>query len=804
MIFDLFIQILSQHELLSSNYSLNYITLKIKGKGNKYFFTPSPESSKFHDYPNNIFVNGKNIEVNNSYDFIQEENNVTLIWDNPIDNCENMFYSCTDIIEMDLSNFDASHVKNMTYMFANCEQLTFINLTNFNTSQVNYMNRMFENCIALTSINVSSFDTSNVKWMNHMFYKCSLLTSLNLSNFITSTTTDMEYFFSECSLLSYLDISNFDTSHVTSMFYMFSNCTSLISLNLSNFFIANAEDINNMFSGCVNLEYINLNNFDEANIDKYANMFNNVPINIVICINETITKQKIFPQIKDIKCHTIDCTYFWKLRQKKLINNNECIEYNDKDIIKDSIKNMKNDEKLSKEEEIEYYNNIIKATEMGFTENYNTSNLDNGIDEYITTEKMTLTFSTTENQRNNINNNMTTIDLKDCENLLRKDYNLSDNETLYIRKIDVVQDGMKTLKVEYDIYCKLFGENLIKLNLTSCSNSKILISIPFEKINEDENIYNSNSGYYNDICYTTASKDGTDITLNDRQTNFINEDKIACQEECAFSKYDSTTSKVICSCDVKESSQSITDMAIDKSKLLENFKNIKNLANINFLICYKKLFNKEGLKNNIGAHILEAIILFHLISIIIFYLFQFSLIKQEINDIFLGINKNIVTGEDKNRKNWNLKSRITEFEYTISFENKNILKTNAPKVLNKKISYKDNKKKKYKKRNQIKKNFNNNISNNKALNDINNNKFKKSHNNKITPNLIPNIDNGKKKKSFNTNLKIPNKITDEEINELPYILALQIDKRSYCKYYASLLKTKHNLIFTFNKIIIQE
>ena len=129
-------------------------------------------------------------------------------------------------------------------------------------------------------------------------------------------------------------------------------------------------------------------------------MFNNVPINIVICINETITKQKIFPQIKDIKCHTIDCTYFWKLRQKKLINNNECIEYNDKDIIKDSIKNMKNDEKLSKEEEIEYYNNIIKATEIGFTENYNTSNLDNGIDEYITTEKMTVTFSTTENQRN--------------------------------------------------------------------------------------------------------------------------------------------------------------------------------------------------------------------------------------------------------------------------------------------------------------------------------------------------------------------------------------------------------------------
>ena len=41
------------------------------------------------------------------------------------------------------------------------------------------------------------------------------------------------------------------------------------------------------------------------------------------------------------------------------------------------------------------------------------------------------------------------------------------------------QEGMKTYKVDYDVYCKLFGTNLIKLNLTVCENSKITISIPF-------------------------------------------------------------------------------------------------------------------------------------------------------------------------------------------------------------------------------------------------------------------------------------------------------------------------------------
>ena len=38
---------------------------------------------------------------------------------------------------------------------------------------------------------------------------------------------------------------------------------------------------------------------------------------------------------------------------------------------------------------------------------------------------------------------------------------------------------------------------------------------------------------------------------------------------------------------------------------------------------------------------------------------------------------------------------------------------------------------------------------------------------------------------------------DEEKNSLSYKLALKFDKRSYCEYYISLLKTKHVFIFAF-------
>ena len=50
---------------------------------------------------------------------------------------------------------------------------------------------------------------------------------------------------------------------------------------------------------------------------------------------------------------------------------------------------------------------------------------------------------------------------------------------------------------------------------------------------------------------------------------------------------------------------------------------------------------------------------------------------------------------------------------------------------------------------------------------------------------------------------------DDELNELSYDLALQYDKRTYCQYYISLLRTKHNLILSFfnsnnyNSMIVQ-
>ena len=230
---------------------------------------------------------------------------------------------------------------------------------------------------------------------------------------------------------------------------------------------------------------------------------------------------------------------------------------------------------------------------------------------------------------------MTKIDLGECETKLKNYYNISNNESIYIKKIDIIQDGMNTLKLEYDVYAKLYGKNLINLNLTVCDNNKISISIQIE-INDNLDKYNSSSGYYNDICYTTTSDDGTDIIMKDRQKEFVYKDKIICQEGCDFSEYDYDTLLAKYSCEVKECAESFADMKFDKIKLLDNFKQIKNFMNFKFLICDKKLFNKNGILNNIGCYIMFLIIFFHIVAFFIFSIKQFPSLKKKIKKIANG------------------------------------------------------------------------------------------------------------------------------------------------------------------------
>ena len=196
-------------------------------------------------------------------------------------------------------------------------------------------------------------------------------------------------------------------------------------------------------------------------------------------------------------------------------------------------------EEIKKAQEIKAQDKILENFEKGITsENYNTSEVEQGNDVSYGNEKMKITLSTTDNQKNiEKNDNSSKVDIGPCEDILRTIYNISEDKKLFIKKIDIFQKGMKITKIEYDIYSKLNGTNLIQLNKSFCDNVKAELSVHVV-LTEDINKLNTSSDYYNDICYTATSDSGTDILLKDRKDEYIKGNKAVCQDGCDFTKYD--------------------------------------------------------------------------------------------------------------------------------------------------------------------------------------------------------------------------------------------------------------------------
>ena len=148
-----------------------------------------------------VFLNNKLINIirdNNNYiiNYAFEKNvkyNFKIIIKGFITNFEGFFEQSSNIISLDLSNFDFSNVTNMRNMFNKCDKLKVIKgINQINTNNVTNMNAMFQGCTEIENLDLSNFDTSNVTDMSFMFNECNKLMFLNLKNFsINGETKNM-------------------------------------------------------------------------------------------------------------------------------------------------------------------------------------------------------------------------------------------------------------------------------------------------------------------------------------------------------------------------------------------------------------------------------------------------------------------------------------------------------------------------------------------------------------------------------------------------------------------------------------
>ncbi len=238
-----------------------------------------------------------------------------------------MFFHCSSLTSLDLSNFNTANVTDMGYMFNGCSALTTIFVSDkFVTSQVTKSVDMFSGCNKLIgAIKYAENTTNNKDYANYqtgyftpkggfpgyakfdegtgtltftsgpskpegaydlnvgIYYpgwwpgqRGKIKTVVFDASFANARPTSCYCWFSGCNNLTEIKgIEYLNTENVTNMGFMFNSCKVLTSLNLSNFNTEKVTDMQGMFGECSDLTSLNLSNFNTEKVTNMRQMFYN-------------------------------------------------------------------------------------------------------------------------------------------------------------------------------------------------------------------------------------------------------------------------------------------------------------------------------------------------------------------------------------------------------------------------------------------------------------------------------------------------------------------------------------------------
>ena len=442
-----------------------------------------------------------------------------------------MFSGCSSLISLNITNFKMSAIEDMIAMFSGCSSLTSLDLSNFETNKKPHMDGMFRNCKNLEYLNLKKLrfsDPNNCPSQGDIF-----------ENVPDNIVINM-YYYPECfrNQLPKVKCYKIDISEDWELNRYKVNALNGSCMNncIGDF---EFESYGKCYSNCTNGYYINNTKKickcelehcylcppvafqkglcslcsegyypkenDPLNIGEYFKCYKD-PIGYYLDTNDNIYKKVINrtenSEIKDLNTY-LDSSYIISDNTNFCDTNHpfeniligECVKYcSINNIInKICILKYKIDETQDYIKEYTKVQDILlENIDIGIISNeFDTSILEKGEDHLIQTEKMIIRLTTTDNQKNNLNNNITTINLgEECESLLRSTYNITGK--LYLKKIDVIQDKMKIPKIEYDIYAKLNGTTLTKLKKSICKQLKITLNMPIE-ISENLDKLNTSS-----------------------------------------------------------------------------------------------------------------------------------------------------------------------------------------------------------------------------------------------------------------------------------------------------------------------
>ena len=236
--------------------------------------------------------------------------------------------------------------------------------------------------------------------------------------------------------------------------------------------------------------------------------------------------------------------------------------------------------------------------------------------------------------------NLSSIDLSECEAILRETYKIPKDEDLLILKIDTVTTTSVKNEVNYEVYTK----NGTKLNLDPCSKVTVSISSPItnpealkldlakDLEKEGVDIYNTEGEFYNNYCFSYSSG-GNDMTLNDRYSN-IYPDVDVCESGCVYNGINMTTNKISCNCNPTNFTENSSENEKIDGKSF--FLNLKNYFNYKLFSCFDYVlhFEKKYILNNFGFWFSLIIMSLEFVCFFLCVFFLISYVRKKVFDNF--------------------------------------------------------------------------------------------------------------------------------------------------------------------------
>ena len=260
----------------------------------------------------------------------------------------------------------------------------------------------------------------------------------------------------------------------------------------------------------------------------------------------------------------------------------------------------------------------------------------------------------------------TFIDMKNCENILRQNSELSSsNFSLFQIEILNIDENSLINGVEYS----LFNEKDEKIDLSACKDETITIHyqiknesfINITKINyyaeQGIDIFDNQAEFFNDICYP-YSEDDSDMILKDRISD-IYENYSLCENNCDYEGINETSGTIICSCSIKTEVDTVIEMPEIYTVILDTFTD----SNFGVIKCYSLVFKTDKL-DNIGFWIFTILVLVHIPIFILYFIHNINPIQKYITDELKKFNYFIKSANPIKNKSGKISEKTKKIKVT--------------------------------------------------------------------------------------------------------------------------------------------